>query len=137
MSSIASIRHVGVALVFVGAYLAGVLGLVCFSLMVLDLGDPLFRHAVQFYFVVWSVLFSPAVVSAYVFLLRSRLEGSRWWRLAAVYLALIFVTVEVSAIFDVNWRVLLAAFPLLLFLFWRIQRSIVARSATIPVAAAP
>src|SRR4051812_37705049 len=107
---------------FLAAFLAGVFGLIWFDLHVLDLGDPKFRTFVGFYFWLWSVFYSPVVIVALVFLLRSQREGWRLWHLAAVYLALIFVALELSFVFDVRWIVLLLEFTILGFLFWKIQK---------------
>jgi hypothetical protein len=108
--------------VFLAAFVAGVFGLIWFDLHVLELGDPKFRTSVGFYFWLWSAFYSPIVIAALVFLLRSHQEGWRLWRLAAVYLALIFVALELSVVFDVRWIVLLLEFAILGFLFWKIQK---------------
>ena len=107
---------------FCVAYLAGVLGLIWFDLHVLDLGDPKFRTSVDIYFPLWAAFYTPAVIAAFVFLWRSRLQGWRLWRLVGLYLALILLALEVSFCFDLGWVVLLLEFVILGLLFRKTQQ---------------
>ena len=107
---------------FCVAYLAGVFGLIWFDLHVLDLGDPKFRTSVDIYFPLWSAFYAPAVIAALAFLWRSRQQGWRLWRLAGLYLAFIFLALEISFIFDLGWIVLLLEFVILGLLFRKIQQ---------------
>jgi hypothetical protein len=107
---------------FVVAYLIGVFGLIWFDLHILDLGDPKLKTAVDVYFPVWSAFYSPAAITALLFQWRSRLQGCRLWRLAGLYLTLIFGALEVSFILDTRWPMLLLEFVVLGFLFWKIQK---------------
>ena len=106
---------------FCFAYLAGVFGFIWFDLHILDLGDPKFRTSVDVYFPLWSAFYAPIVITALVFLWRSRQQGWRLWRLASVYLALILVALETSFALDVGWTVLLLEFAALALLFHAIQ----------------
>ena len=102
---------------FLVAYLAGVFCLIWFDLQVLNLGDPKFRTSVDFCFSLWSVFYAPAVVAALVFIWRSRQQGWFLWRLAGVYLALIFLALEISFVFDLGWMALVLEFVGLGLLF--------------------
>lgn len=106
---------------FCFAYLAGVFGFIWFDLHILDLGDPKFKTSVDIYFPLWSAFYAPIVITALVFLWRSRQQGWRLWRLASVYLALILVALETSFALDVGWTVLLLEFAALALLFHAIQ----------------
>ena len=104
-------------ILFSVAYLAGVFGLVYFDLNVLALGDPKFKGAVDLYFPLWALFYLPAAITAIVFLWRSRQQGPSLVRLAALYLALIFFTLEISFVFNIHWSVLLLEFLMLGMLF--------------------
>ncbi len=108
---------------FLASYLAGVFGLIWFDLHVLDLGDPKLRTSVDIYFPIWSAFYSPAVITALIFLWRSRQQHWRLWRLAGLYLALIFSALEISFIFDLGWIVLLLEFVMLSVLFRMIKQT--------------
>ena len=106
-----------VAILFLVAYLAGVFGLIWFDLDVLALGDPKFKGSVDLYFPLWSLFYLPAVITALVFLWRSRYQGPPLARLAALYLAFIFSTLEISFVLNIHWSVLLLEFLMLGILF--------------------
>jgi hypothetical protein len=107
---------------FCVAYLAGIFGFIWVDLHVLDLGDPKFRTSVDIYFPLWSAFYAPAVIVSLVFLWRSRQQGWCLWRLASLYLALIFMALEISFVFDLGWIVLLLEFVILGLLFRKIQQ---------------
>ena len=74
------------------------------------------------YFPLWSAFYAPAVIVSLVFLWRSRQQGWCLWRLASLYLALIFMALEISFVFDLGWIVLLLEFVILGLLFRKIQQ---------------
>jgi hypothetical protein len=107
---------------FLVAYITGVFGLIWFDLHVLGLGDPKFRASVDFYFPLWSAFYSPALITALVFLWRSQQQGWRLWRLAGMYITLILVALEISFALDTGWVVLLLELATLGLLFRKIQQ---------------
>ena len=68
---------------------------------------------------VLSLVFLPTAI---VFLWRSRQQGPSLVRLAALYLALIFFTLEISFVFNIHWSVLLLEFLMLGMLFRQIMQ---------------
>jgi len=96
-----------VAVLFLTAYLAGVCGLVYFDLSVLGLGDPLLKIEPGLIMALWSVFYLPAAITGIVFLRRSQQQGPSLVRLAAVYLALTLLALEVSFVLHIPWPVLL------------------------------
>lgn len=99
------------------AYLAGVFCLVWMDLNIFGLGDPKFRTSADIYFPLWSAIYSPTVITAFVFLWRTRLRDWRLWQLAGAYLLLILVVLEISFILDIGWVVLLVEFVIFALLF--------------------
>jgi hypothetical protein len=107
---------------FLVAYITSVFELIWFDLNVLGLGDPKFRTSVDFYFPLWSAFYSPALITALVFLWRSQQQGWRLWRLAGMYITLILVALEISFALDTGWVVLLLELAILGLLFRKIQQ---------------
>src|SRR5437660_1287111 len=108
---------------FLAAYLTGICGLVAFDIFVLGIGDPKVRTSVLFEFPLFSVLFSPALIAALVFLRRSKRLGRSLWKLAGNYLAFVLVAVEVPILIDADGSllllILLVEYLFLGWLFWR------------------
>jgi len=101
------------AVLFLAGFVASVFGLVWFDLNIMGLGDVKFKGAMELYFLLWSVFYLPAAITAIMFLRRSGLQGPALTRLAVVYLVLILLALEITFVCDLPWPIVLLEFLIL------------------------